>query len=886
MCFYIEDSLQVKSLPNIQNATLEMVWLEVLLGKDKIHFGCLYRPPKTLKDFWSTLEGRLEELLGQNLILMGDLNVNFTDKTDSQYNHLNYLCHAHQLREIIQQPTRITSTSAKCLDLILSNMVTLYNPTVVHVDFTDHCLVSASMKFCDSPLRKHLPPVQVARRRWKSAAGGSSAGNTGDRSSLLSDALSKHMNYLGATGVDNMWAEWRDKFTAALDDVAPKVSMRVNRKKPRCPWMTPKLLQILHKQKSMYRRVVRSHRQDNAAILQHRLLRNTSNNMYRQLKNEYFQTRLDEYRKSPAQLWSAINFITGRKNQHFPVSASIPDLETHFKSLFSNPGPPIAIPLGPANASAMLEFKSVSAAEVKRMLSDLVTSKAPGPDGILPSELKLVAGEIAPTIAILFNESLATGLLPEQFRMANLVPVFKPGKTDTSSANNYRGISLTCILSKVLEKIVFNQLNDYLTQCGALSDNQYGFRRGRSCADLLLTTLDDWYLAQDAKKFTAIAFIDLSKAFDNVRHELLLLTLQKVGVNGTVLAWFYNYLNNRQQQIVTQESSSTPFLCSKGVPQGSVLGPLLFNLYVSDLARLADERGASLPSFADDFTLYASCKDPVDACDTVSNVLGVLDKALDTLGLQINEIKTVAMLIPPQSDKSSCENCKIVLRGSELNLVSETRLLGVIIDSSLSWAANVDAVCRKLGRKIGALRLSFRQLTPFARRSFFISVIQPDLEYAALVSVPCMSATLRNRLLTVWRRAIRCAAGAAYQSDIDPILKENKITDLTNRWIVQYAVFVRRCYRMEAPPAACKKLQVTSHVYQTRGNTTTFRPHRPVCNAGVRSFSNRAPLLWNALSPDVRDASSTTKFKKNLLLFLQDENNCKTLNRLCFENPS
>ena len=143
-----------------------------------------------------------------------------------------------------------------------------------------------------------------------------------------------------------------------------------------------------------------------------------------------------------------------------------------------------------------------------------------------------------------------------------------------------------------------------------------------------------------------------------------------------------------------------------------------------------------------------------------------------------------------------------ILRGSELNLVSETRLLGLIINSSLLWSANVDAVCRKAGRKIGALRKSFRQLTLFARRFFFISVIQPGLEYAALVSVPCV--TLRNQLLTVWRRGIRCAAGAAYQSDIGPILKENKSTDLTNRLIVQYAVFVRGCFRMEAPGnAAC-----------------------------------------------------------------------------------
>ena len=123
---------------------------------------------------------------------------------------------------------------------------------------------------------------------------------------------------------------------------------------------------------------------------------------------------------------------------------------------------------------------------------------------------------------------------------------------------------------------------------------------------------------------------------------------------------------------------------------------------------------------------------------TVSNVLGVLDKALDTLGLQINEIKTVALLIPPQSDKSNCENCKVVLRGSELNFVSETRLPGVIIDSSLSWAADVDAVCRKVGRKIGALRMSFRQLTPFARRSVYVRhPSQPAVDCVAQSNTLC-----------------------------------------------------------------------------------------------------------------------------------------------------
>ena len=399
-----------------------------------------------------------------------------------------------------------------------------------------------------------------------------------------------------------------------------------------------------------------------------------------------------------------------------------------------------------------------------------------------------------------------------------------------------------------------------------------------SCSDLLLATLDDWLQARDKKQCTTAVFIDLSKAFDNVLHEHLLLTLQACGISGTALRWFRNFLYDRQQRVVVNNKSSSFFTCNKGVPQGSVLGPLLFNIYVADLPSLAKEHGAKMPSFAHDMTLY---------CSHTSAAL--TSRALALRGLSINVSKTVAMVIAPHS--RACQGLptgvRLLLQNEEVKLVSHTRLLGIIIDDSLSWSPHVDSICKKVGRKIGALRRTYRQLTPTARRKFFVSVIQPDLEYAASATIPFMPTGQQDRLLARWKKAVRCLAGVHPHDDVLQLIRNLKLTLLSHRWSLQLFTTIRRCHQQSAPALLLEKLSFHEHQHSTRGRQQgDFRPFQPASFAGRISFTNGAPLLWNMLPREVQASSSMSVFKTNVLSLLHSPASGKNLLQICFGNTT
>ena len=320
--------------------------------------------------------------------------------------------------------------------------------------------------------------------------------------------------------------------------------------------MTAQLLHLLQKQNAMYRRVITSGQRDTVAVQQQRALRNQYNSLYRQNKNIYFQEHLAEYRYAPRPLWKAINHITGRPQQRYPPSVPLSELKSYFESLYSTPvSRQLAIPEGPPNNFSLTQFQPVTERRVKDSLmkiNDHIEKKAAGHDGICSKELKVVADKIAWQLAILFNESLETGEIPSDFKTGNSIPTFKSGKKDITAPENYRGISLTPLVSKVLERIVFDEVSAFLSNRKLLSKLQSGFRASHSCSDLLLATPDDWLQVRDKKQYAIAVFIDLSKAFDKVLHEHLLLTLQACGISGTAFRWFRNFLYDRQQRVVVK----------------------------------------------------------------------------------------------------------------------------------------------------------------------------------------------------------------------------------------------------------------------------------------------------------------------------------------------
>ena len=475
---------------------------------------------------------------------------------------------------------------------------------------------------------------------------------------------------------------------------------------------------------------------------------------------------------------------------------------------------------------------------VEKLLRDLNPHKAAGPDQISPAILKNLSHQIAPILQNIFNKSLATGELPEIWKQANVSPIYKKGPR--SDPANYRPISLTCICCKILEHIIASNVMKFFNSNNLLYDLQHGFREKRSCQSQLLMLVEDLHRAINAKQQTDLILLDFSKAFDKVNHEKLLLKLFNYGVRGHTLNWIRGFLNNRGQSVVINGVKSNNVPVCSGVPQGSVLGPILFLIYINDLPVGLKSKTRL---FADDTAVYLSF--------TTQKSSAILQRDLDMLqewerawDMHFNPSKCQVIHI---TKRRTPLNTSYTLHNTTLEAVTSAKYLGVTISDDLSWHKHINSMTQKANKTLGFLRRNLKVTSENLKSTAYKTLVRPQLEYCSPIWSP-HTTTCISQIEMVQRRAARWIKhDYARTSSVSDMLTSLGLRRLDFRRIDQRLILFYNIVhnRIAIPP----ENYLAPNTRPTRStNDMIFKQIPAYADAYKYSFFPDTIVRWNSLN--------------------------------------
>ena len=440
--------------------------------------------------------------------------------------------------------------------------------------------------------------------------------------------------------------------------------------------------------------------------------------------------------------------------------------------------------------------------------------------------------------------------------IARVTPIFKSGKT--SDLNNYRPISIIPVIAKVFEKVIYDQLYKFLNENKFLSNCQSGFRSLHSTVTALLKATDDWHLNIDNNLINGVVFLDLKKAFDSVNHLILIEKLRRYGILGKNLEFFISYLTNRKQKCQVNGHISDQKAVCCGVPQGSILGPLLFLVFINDFPNCLKH---STPiQYADDTSLTCTADNLTNLESHLNLELKLVKAWLSANKLTLNVAKTEFMLITTRQKLPFLANqeIKIHIDNTPIERVKSTKALGVTLQESLSWANHVDRLRKKVAAGIGLLR-RIRDFTSFdILIKIYKALIEPHFDYACTVWDD-LDATLALKLQKLQNRAARIITKSDYEVRSTDILKNLGWETLQNRRYDLKKRLMIKVMKGEAPQYLIDlfktKIYETSLVLRNSENKLNFQKPRTNCFKG--SFSYSGAVLWNSLPAETRASVMT-----------------------------
>ena len=445
------------------------------------------------------------------------------------------------------------------------------------------------------------------------------------------------------------------KFLIVYEEAFPKVKTKIKIKSLLSPWITRGLLKSSKKKQKLYDKFLKNKTYSNE--MNYKTYKNLFETLKFKSKKNYYAKLITKYKNDSKKTWQVINEIIGKtklKSSNLPRRIIVDNIETYdkkiisekFNNYFINVGPTLAerIPPSENNFKSYLKENNLyqqeynlSDDELEKAFFSLKINKSPGHDEINFNAVKQVFHNIQKPLKHIFSLSLSKEIFPDELKIAKVTPIFKTG--ERSSVSNYRPISVLPCFSKILEKIMYNRLYQYLIRNNLLYNKQFGFQKANSTEHAIIELVDQLCASFNKNNFTVGIFIDLSKAFDTVDHKILLEKLSHYGIKGKNLTWFKSYLSKRKQFIMINETEKSKTLEIKcGVPQGSILGPLLFLLYVNDLSQASTLLEPIM--FADDTNLFYSHQNINTVFNTANKELEKINKWFEANKLSLNTDKT------------------------------------------------------------------------------------------------------------------------------------------------------------------------------------------------------------------------------------------------------
>ncbi|MCP4484330.1 MAG: reverse transcriptase family protein [Flavobacteriaceae bacterium] len=647
------------------------------------------------------------------------------------------------------------------------------------------------------------------------------------------------------------------------------------------PWIDLQILEIIKIRDKLFKQFKDSN--SSPALKAYKQFRNRVVNEIRQSKKNYYQEYFHENKSNMKMLWKGIKNIISLK----------PKTCDAFSHLVSDDGSKISEPVNIANE--FNEYFTKVADEITKKiprtwksplsylanpnLNSLIISpcttnevstaiKSSGPNSIPVKLLKLLDDSISSDLSILINESFAIDIFPDKLKLAKVIPIFKKGvRTKTS---NYRPISLLSTFSKIFEKLMQTRLQKFLETCDVLFSMQFGFRSGHSTEHALISLTESIKTTLDNKRLGCGIFIDLQKAFDTVNHEILLNKLEHYGIRGTALAWFESYLTNRRQSVSINGYSSSMCSISCGVPQGSVLGPLLFLIYINDLPNVSSMLSFFL--FADDTNIYLEAGDLNSLTQTINKELSKVKSWLDCNKLALNIDKTNFVLFHSPR-KILPDQINIKFGHKKVSRAKYVKFLGILLDEHLSWKYHITELHKKLSKTSGIF-FKIRHYIPLQPLiSLYHSLFSSFLSYG-ITAWGLTYGTYLKPLFLLQKKILRCISFQNFIAPSAPIFHSLKILKLEDMIHSNVLNFAYKAMNKLSPTCFHNFFTPNSSVHRfgtrqvTRGDL--FKSLKNTTLYGLKTIQYFGSKLWNTLPLFIRVSGSASVFRSNLKTFFLD----------------